>query len=78
MNIAQSYTEAELNQIIARENSWPVMYHFSNIRQNIIEWIPINKNEKVLEVGSGCGAITGALARKAGKVDCIELSKREA
>ena len=76
LNIAQSYTEAELNQIIARENSWPVMYHFSNIRQNIIEWIPINKNEKVLEVGSGCGAITGALARKAGKVDCIEHSKK--
>lgn len=76
LKIAQSYPEEEFNQVIARENSWPVMYHFSNIRQNIIQWLPVGKNEKVLEVGSGCGAITGALARKAGAVDCIELSKK--
>lgn len=31
---------------------------------------------KVLEVGSGCGAITGALARKAGSVTCVDLSKK--
>lgn len=76
LTIAQKHTEEELNQVIARENSWPVMYHFSNIRQNIIDWLPITKEEKVLEVGAGCGAITGALARKAGEVDCIELSRK--
>lgn len=76
LRIAQNYTEEELNQVIVQENSWPVLYHFSNIRKNIIEWIPISKSEKVLEVGSGCGAITGALARKAERVDCIELSKK--
>ena len=31
---------------------------------------------KVLEVGSGCGAITGALSRKAGSVTCVDLSKK--
>ncbi len=31
---------------------------------------------KVLEVGSGCGAITGAIARRAGSVTCVELSKK--
>ena len=30
----------------------------------------------VLEVGSGCGAITGALSRKAGSVTCVDLSKK--
>jgi Dimethyladenosine transferase (rRNA methylation) len=30
----------------------------------------------VLEIGSGCGAITGALCEKAEKVTCIELSKK--
>ena len=29
----------------------------------------------MLEIGSGCGAITGILAKKAGEVTCIELSK---
>ena len=75
MEIAKKYREDELNKVIAERNSWPVLYHFSHIRQNILEWAPITKNDKVLEIGSGCGAITGVLARKAGEVTCIELSK---
>ena len=75
LEIAKSYGEEELNQVIAQKNSWPVLYHFSHIRQNILEWLPMTKKDKVLEIGSGCGAITGALARKAGSVTCIELSK---
>lgn len=75
LEIAKSYTEEELNQVIAEKNSWPVLYHFSHIRQNILEWIPITKTDKVLEIGSGCGAMTGALAKKAGSVTCIDLSK---
>ena len=36
----------------------------------------IKKEDEVLEIGSGMGAVTGALARNCKKVDCIELSKR--
>ena len=36
----------------------------------------ISKNESLLEIGSGCGGITGALAREAKGVTCIYLSKR--
>ena len=36
----------------------------------------MTSGDKVLEVGSGCGAITGALARKAGSVTCVDLSKK--
>ncbi len=75
LEIAKNYREEELNQVICERKSWPVLYHFSHIRQNILEWLPINKKDKVLEIGSGCGAITGALARKASEVTCIELSK---
>lgn len=72
MEIARNYGEEDYNRIIAETSSWPVMYHFSNIRQNIVEWLPIGKGDCVLEIGAGCGAITGALARKA-KV-CIVLN----
>lgn len=75
LEIARTYKEEELNQVIAERNSWAVLYHFSHIRQNILEWLPIEKEHKVLEIGSGCGAITGALARKAKEVTCIDLSK---
>ena len=31
---------------------------------------------KVLEIGSGCGAITDKLSEKAGKVTCVDLSAK--
>ena len=75
LEVAKNYREEELNQVIAERSSWPILYHFSHIRQNILEWLPITKEHKVLEIGSGCGPITGALAKKAGSVTCIDLSK---
>lgn len=75
LEIAKNYREKELNHVIAERKSWPVLYHFSHIRKNILDWLPITKEHKVLEIGSGCGAVTGALAEKAGSLTCIELSK---
>lgn len=74
--IASNYTEDQFNQVIAERKKWPVLYHFSHVRENIVSWTAISKEDKVLEIGSGCGAITGALARKAKSVTCIELSKK--
>lgn len=76
LDIAREHSEEELNQVIARTKDWAILYHFSHIRQNIVSWLPMSKSDSVLEVGSGCGAITGALAAKAGKVTCIDLSKK--
>lgn len=76
LDISRAHKESELNQVIAKRKSWPVLYHFSHVRQNIVSWLPIRADETVLEIGSGCGAITGALASKAKKVTCIELSKK--
>lgn len=76
LEIARTYGENQWNQVIAEKKSWPVLYHFSHVRENIVNWIPFTGKEKVLEVGSGCGAITGALCKKAGEVTCIELSKK--
>lgn len=76
LEIAREYSEESLNQVIKNRKSWPILYHFSDIRKNIISWLPIQKSDNILEVGSGCGAVTGGLAEKAGKVICIELSKK--
>lgn len=56
--------------------NWAVMYHLSRQRENIVSPMQIGSCDEVLEIGSGMGAITGAMAKKAKKVDCIELSKR--
>ncbi len=76
LSIVKDHTPEEYPQIIASEKNWPVLYHLSELRENIIDWIRIPKEAKVLEIGSGCGAITGALSRKAKSVTCVELSRK--
>ena len=51
-----SYEELPKDQV-----EFPVIYHFSDIRTNILCWYPIKKTDSVLEIGAGCGAITGML-----------------
>lgn len=74
--IVENLPEEEYPRIIEERANWPILYHLSPLRENIVDWIPMDSSMKVLEVGSGCGAITGALARKAGTVTCIDLSKK--
>ena len=57
---------------------FPMVYHFAGIRENILNWYPFTKQDSVLEIGAGCGALTGMLCEKAGKVTAVELSGRRA
>ncbi len=76
LEIVKDCSPVEYQHIIEERMSWPILYHLSPLRENIVEYLPIQKTDKVLEVGSGCGAITGALANKAGSVTCVDLSKK--
>ena len=76
LEIVKKYSAVEYQHIIEERASWPILYHLSPLRENIVEWLPMDKDMKVLEIGSGCGAITGKLAEKAESVTCIELSKK--
>lgn len=76
LDITKNYSQVEYPRIIEERKSWEILYHLSLLRENIVEWLPIDKSMKILEVGSGCGAITGALAKKAKEVTCIDLSKK--
>lgn len=76
LDIVKNHSKVEYPQIIEDRPKWPILYHLSTQRENIVDWVPFTKNDKVLEIGSGCGAITGALSRKAGSVTCVELSKK--
>ena len=74
--ISRDFAPEEFNRVISERESWPILYHFSHIRENILSWLPFTGDEKVLEIGSGCGAVTGALCEKAKEVTCIELSMK--
>ena len=47
--------EPDVEKILKRDDRWPVLYHFSPVRQNILEWYPFKKDASVLEIGSGGG-----------------------
>lgn len=66
----------DVMEILQQEDRWPFLYHLSPVRQNILDWYDMKENATVLEIGAGCGAITGALCRKAGRVVCNDLSRR--
>ncbi len=69
-------THQDFDKVLAEDSRWPILYHLSPIRQNIINWYPFKKNASCLEIGGGCGAITGALCEALDEVKVVELSKR--
>lgn len=76
LEIVKTYSKSDFSRIIHERCKWPIYYHLSETRGNCVEWLDIDKNANVLEIGSGCGAVTDTLAAKAESVTCIELSKR--
>lgn len=76
LKLAEEYGEGDYHEVIVKERDWAVMYHLAHERGNILSWYPFEEGAKILEVGSGCGAITGTLAANAGSVTCIDLSRR--
>lgn len=76
LNIVKNMSPVEYAGAVEARKSWPILYHLSPLRENIVDWIPMKKSDKVLEVGSGCGAVTGLLSRKADSVTCVDLSRK--
>lgn len=67
----------DIDEVLSNDNRWPILYHLSPIRQNIINWYPFKKNSSLLEIGGGCGAITSVFCELLDEVKVVELSKKE-
>lgn len=76
LEMVKNTDESEYVKLIAKDDRWPILYHLSKDRENILDGFYFSGEEDILEIGSGCGAITGCLAKKGKSVDCIELSKK--
>lgn len=66
----------DYNLAISKDDRFAVLYHLAKDREAVVQIMDISKTDRVLEIGAGCGAVTGALARNAGYVDCVELSRK--
>ena len=65
-------------EVLMNDNRWPILYYFSKIRQNILSWYKFEENANILEIGTGCGAITGLFCERNMNVTGVESSKRRA
>lgn len=74
LKVSESVARDDFRKTIENNTSWPFLYHLSPVRENIVSWLPIKKDEKVLEIGAGMGAVTHGLLTKAKSVDSIDLS----
>jgi len=74
--VLDAFRNGTSEQLLRSSNQWAVLYHLSDIRENILEWYPFNSDASLLEIGSGCGALTRLFSRKVNKVTCIELSEK--
>lgn len=69
----ESEMKEEIELLLKNNNSWAIKYHLSEQRRQLVNWIPINKDSSLLEVGAGCGALTGYYCEIAKKVVASEL-----
>jgi len=61
-----------------RRSSWAEEYHLSPLRHNLLKWFPFAPGSTTLEIGAGCGALTGLLCLKSKKVVALEYSRQRA
>lgn len=70
--IVQGCAEEEYHSRITESKNWIAMYQLAESRANLVEWLHLPKQAKVLELGAGCGTITSALLKKGAVVACQE------
>lgn len=76
--ILEALKSGKEKEMLFNDNRWPVVYHLTPMRQNLLDGFNFGENANVLEIGCGCGAITGILCHKASKVTAVEISPRRA
>ena len=70
--------QKDIHDVLVQDMKYPLLYHLSELRENILNWYPFRENAVILEVGAGCGALTRLLCQKAKKVVAVDISKRRA
>jgi len=76
LEIVQKYDSYE--SILQDNKRWPILYHLSPLRWNLLQWYPFEKESSLLEIGAGCGALTGLFCKQVHDVTAVELSKKRA
>ncbi len=75
-HIIENVPQTEWTKELEESRSYNRIYHLSDIRENLVGFLPVSRADRVLELGCGCGALTGSLARRAGSVTALDTDPR--
>lgn len=64
--------EHRVQEALSAGRDWSVYFHFSPERANLLRWYPFSSGQQILELGAGCGALTGFLSELADGVVAVE------
>lgn len=73
-NLYKTGRVKENNQMVKEKPSCVYLTEFASCRGNIVKCFDIQKEDKILEIGSGCGAVTEQLLKCSDYVRCVEHS----
>ena len=74
LRILQEEPPEEYSELIGKKKSWPYLLHLSHVRANVVRSLRFSTSERILEIGAGCGTITGFLAGRCREVTGVETS----
>lgn len=63
------------SKYVYEKASFPILYHLSKHRKNIIDWYEFKKNSKILHLGAGTGIITQSLAETGNKIIAVDANE---
>lgn len=58
--------------VLEAETRTEILYALSPLRENLLEWVELGADCRVLQIGSDYGSCTGLLAKRAGEVVVID------
>lgn len=72
LKVLRSY-EGDRHEILKEHPRLDYLYALSGQRESLMDWYPFRQEGRLLEVGSGYGALTGVYARSVSQVDVLDL-----
>lgn len=74
LEFIQTHPHLSDEEIIKYNSEPEFVEEFSNCRINILEWMHIKSKHRILEIHSGCGAVTQKLLEYTDELYCLETS----
>ena len=66
LELVQKFPKEAYQEQIEEKKSWPVFYHLSPQRENIVSWLPMDKHTKVLKWEAAWGPLRACWRERPG------------